>query len=74
MARRCEICGKRALYSASISHSHIVTKKRQFPNLQSVRTTINGKTKRILVCAKCLKAGKVGIPTISSATFTGNKA
>ena len=62
MARRCEICGKRALYVASVSHSHIVTKRRQFPNLQSVHTTINGKNRKITVCTKCLKAGKVAIP------------
>jgi len=34
--------------------------KRQFkPNLQSVKTRVNGTTQRVKVCAKCLKAGKV---------------
>jgi len=29
------------------------------PNLQKVKTKISGTAKTILVCAKCLKAGKV---------------
>lgn len=33
--------------------------RRFLPNLQSIRANINGVTKRINVCVKCLKAGKV---------------
>ena len=29
------------------------------PNLQNVRASVNGSTKKIVVCTKCLKAGKV---------------
>ncbi|MCK4353138.1 50S ribosomal protein L28 [candidate division WOR-3 bacterium] len=67
MARKCAICGKRALYSSKVSHSHRVTKHKQLPNLQSVRAKIDGKVKRILICAKCLKANKVEIATRSKA-------
>jgi large subunit ribosomal protein L28 len=59
MSRRCEVCGKKGLYGSRISHSHRVTKRRQYPNLQKVRVRIEGKIKRIFVCAKCLKANKV---------------
>ena len=31
----------------------------QEPNLQSVKAVVNGTVKRIKVCAKCLKNGKV---------------
>ncbi|MBU4123884.1 MAG: 50S ribosomal protein L28, partial [Nanoarchaeota archaeon] len=41
------------------------TKRRFLPNLQRVRALVNGKPKRIRVCTKCLKAGKV-LKVISS--------
>jgi len=36
-----------------------LTKRRFLPNLQAVKAIVNGKAKRIRVCTKCLKAGKV---------------
>jgi len=36
-----------------------VTLRRYLPNLQPVNALIDGKKKKIKVCAKCLKAGKV---------------
>ena len=59
MSRRCEVCSKKRLYGANVSHSHRVTTKIQFPNLQKVKAKIGGKTQNIYICAKCLKAGKV---------------
>lgn len=59
MSRRCDVCGKKGLYGSRISHSHRVTKRRQYPNLQKVKVRGEGGIKRILVCAKCLKANKV---------------
>ena len=40
--------------------SHVVrrSKRRQFPNLQTVRVNVNGRPRRLRVCTKCLKAGK----------------
>jgi len=35
------------------------TKRLFLPNLLRVRALVNGRSKRIKVCAKCLKAGKV---------------
>jgi large subunit ribosomal protein L28 len=37
MSRRCEVTGKTGLVGYQISHSHIKTKKRQLPNVQSKR-------------------------------------
>ncbi|MBU1146157.1 50S ribosomal protein L28 [Patescibacteria group bacterium] len=51
MSRRCEICGKGPLSSASRSHSNIKTKRRLYLNLQTKK--INGKKTK--VCANCLK-------------------
>lgn len=43
---------------------HIARKnKRRFmPNLQSVRAVINGLVKRIRVCTRCLKKGRIVRP------------
>ncbi|WP_018132908.1 50S ribosomal protein L28 [Effusibacillus pohliae] len=59
MAKRCAVCGKDPKTGNQISHSHIVTKRRWLPNLQRVRALVNGSVKRIHVCTRCLKAGKV---------------
>ena len=59
MAQACEICGKGPVYGNRISHAHNVTKRRWNPNLRRVRALVKGAPKRLNVCAKCLKAGKV---------------
>lgn len=59
MSRTCDLCGKRPRIGYSLSHAHNKTKKRWYPNLQEVRASQNGQTKRIRVCTSCLKAGKV---------------
>ncbi|UOF89207.1 50S ribosomal protein L28 [Fodinisporobacter ferrooxydans] len=59
MAKRCEVCGKDPVTGNQVSHSHILTKRRWLPNIQKVRANINGTVKRISVCTRCLKAGKV---------------
>ena len=59
MAAVCEVCGKKPSFGMTISHSHVRSKRRWSPNLQRVRAVVNGSTKRIDVCTRCLKAGKV---------------
>jgi large subunit ribosomal protein L28 len=59
MGRICEICGKRSKAGNSKSHSNVKTRRVWKPNIQTILTEIGGKRKRINVCAKCLKAGKV---------------
>ena len=59
MAARCVVCGKGPQTGYTVSHSHIRTKRTFSPNLQSVRTSVDGENVRVRVCAKCLKAGKV---------------
>jgi len=36
-----------------------VSKRFFLPNLQKVKAIVNGKIKRVYVCTRCLKAGKV---------------
>ncbi|MCY0902311.1 MAG: 50S ribosomal protein L28 [Firmicutes bacterium] len=59
MAKRCEVCGKGPQVGNAVSHSHVLNKRRWLPNLQSVRANVNGTVKRMRVCTKCLKSGKV---------------
>ena len=59
----CEICQKTASHGnkLSITRSHISKRSPRTwkPNLRRVKADVNGQTKRIYVCAKCLKDGKV---------------
>lgn len=59
MARKCEVCGKGVATGFQVSHSHIRNKRVWKPNLQRVRAVMNGTPKRILVCTRCLRSGKV---------------
>ncbi|CAB4545714.1 MAG: 50S ribosomal protein L28 [actinobacterium acAMD-2] len=59
MASHCDACGKSPSFGNSISHSHRRTSRRWNPNIQTVRTVINGTPKKLNVCTSCLKAGKV---------------
>ena len=60
---KCAICEKSINHGnkLSITRSHISkrTSRTWKPNLRSVKVVENGETKRIHVCAKCLKNGKV---------------
>ena len=75
MSRVCAICGKKPSAGRSIKRRGMAKRKggvgRKItgisrcsfrPNLQKVRAIVNGTVKRIRVCTKCLKAGKVRKP------------
>ncbi len=59
MAKRCEICGKGPVVGRTVSHAHNVGPRRFEPNLQTVKASIGGGTKKIRVCTRCLRGGKV---------------
>lgn len=59
MARNCTICGKGIVVGIKLSHSHIRTKRTWSPNLQRVKAIIDGAPRRVLVCTRCLRSGKV---------------
>ena len=60
---KCEICEKSVSHGnkLSITRSHISkrTSRTWKPNLRSVKAVIDGDVKRVYVCAKCLRDGKV---------------
>lgn len=72
MPRECEICGKKASGGNRIVrhglakakggiglHTTGITRRLFQANLQRIRVSENGGVKRRLVCASCIKAGKV---------------
>ena len=60
MAKVCAVCGKKPSFGHSRSHSMVATKRRFNPNLQKVRIQEEGgRTRRVYVCARCLKSNKV---------------
>ena len=60
---KCEICEKTLSHGnkISIARSHVSRRStRTFkPNIRKVKAMVNGQVKRISVCAKCLRSGKV---------------
>ena len=72
MSKICAICGKGPTVGNRIARRGLakskggvgkkitgITRRRFLPNLQNVRTVINGVPRTIKVCTKCIKAGKV---------------
>ena len=62
MSQVCAICGKHPQVGFNVSHAHNKTKRRFNPNLQRVRSLENGQVRRIRVCTRCLRSGKVVKP------------
>lgn len=59
MAQSCEICGKSPVAGHRISHAHNVTNRQFKPNLRKVRAATEGGSRRVRVCTRCLRSGKV---------------
>ena len=60
---KCEICEKTINFGnkLSITRSHISkrTTRTWKPNLRTVKTIVDGQPKKVKVCAKCLRSGKI---------------
>lgn len=73
MSRICEVCGKKPMVGNRIVrhglkkakggiglHTTGISKRRFLPNLHTVRVSDGkGNTKRMCICTRCLKSGKV---------------
>jgi large subunit ribosomal protein L28 len=72
MLKKCAICGKGALKGKTVTRkgqykakggtgSKISrwTMRKFLPNLQKMRILIDGRAKRVYVCAKCIKKGEL---------------
>ncbi len=60
---KCMVCNKETTWGndLSITRSHISKRNSRTvkPNLRRVKAIINGNPKRVHVCAKCLRSGKI---------------
>jgi large subunit ribosomal protein L28 len=81
MLRRCFICGKKVLVGRNVSRRGLAkkkggtgskitrsTKRRFYPNLRKVWIKIKDKAKRVYVCIKCIKKGKVELFSFKNLT------
>jgi large subunit ribosomal protein L28 len=59
VARVCEICGRGHVVGSNVSHAHNKTKRIFYPNLKTVKVFIEGTSKRIRVCTRCIRSGRV---------------
>ncbi len=72
MAQVCDICSKGPIKARKITRRGKAKKsggiglnvtgihtRRQMPNLQVIRVVINGTHKRVLVCTRCIRSGKI---------------
>ncbi len=59
MSKRCDICGKEPAFGNNVSHAHNVTHRRWNPNIQKVRVIVDGSHKRLNVCTRCIRSGRV---------------
>ena len=56
---KCAVCGKGAHFGNNVSHSHRRSNRMWSSNIKSVRCKVNGVSKRLNVCAACLRSGAV---------------
>jgi len=59
MSRVCEICGKKRMLGNNVSHAHNKTRREYRPNLVTVRAKVNGTVKRVKLCTRCLRSGRI---------------
>ncbi len=59
MSAKCYICGRGPSTGNNVSHSNRRTRRWWHINLQPVRILEDGKKKKVRVCTKCIRSGKV---------------
>ena len=77
MARVCEICNKKTETGNSITRRGLAkakggvgrrvtgkTRRKFKPNIQRVRAEVGGSVRRVKICTRCMKAGKVKKPSL----------
>ena len=55
---KCMYCGKGVTFGHNVSHSNRKTNRTWKPNIRKVKMTINGNTKTISLCSRCLRTMK----------------
>lgn len=52
---KCQVCGKGPQFGNNVSFSQRHTKRRWNANVQKRQVTIEGKTRKMHICASCIK-------------------
>ncbi|MFC1910530.1 50S ribosomal protein L28 [Chloroflexota bacterium] len=52
---KCELCGKSPIWGCNVSHSKRHTKRQWTPNIHPATVTIEGKTKKLKLCTRCIR-------------------
>ena len=56
---KCDICSKEIAFGIKVSNSHRRSNRTWKPNVKKVKAIVNGTPRRINVCTRCLRSGKV---------------
>lgn len=53
---KCEVCGKVGMSGNNVSHSKRRTKTRFMPNVHKMTLSMNGESKKVKICTRCLRS------------------
>jgi len=56
---KCSYCNKGVSFGIRVSHSHRRSNRMWKPNVKRVAAIVDGSPKRVHVCTRCLRSGKV---------------
>lgn len=56
---KCAVCGKGAHFGNNVSHSNRKSNRIWKSNVKSVKVNVNGNSRKMNVCTRCLRAGFV---------------
>lgn len=56
---KCEVCNKGVHFGLQVSHSNRKTNTSWKPNVKKIRLNVNGVTKSMNICAKCLRSSRM---------------
>lgn len=59
MAKVCEVCGKGKVFGNKVTFSNKKSSRSWAANIRTVRAVVNGTTRRVKVCTRCLRSGYV---------------
>ena len=51
----CDVCGRGPQFGHNVSHSNVKTKRQWRLNTQRKTILVDGRPKRVSICAKCIK-------------------
>ncbi|MEW6068206.1 MAG: 50S ribosomal protein L28 [Nitrospirota bacterium] len=55
----CAVCGKKRVIGNNVSHANNKTKRQIMPNLQRIRVITDKGNRRLYICTRCLRSGKI---------------